>query len=374
MKTISFLSIGFFTALGLSCTDNPEYIITGTIENAAEGDTVTLHEVVDGELSPVQHTMVRDGCFSFRGRQDSAVVRYVAWRLGSREEVTDFILENGNIHMSLGERNVSITGTADNDIRQEVREILDGELSEIQEIYAQMADTALSAEQRDEAGRMLPQKRENYYALIKKCMKKHISNIVGVSLFKQLYRNNTLEENDSLLQHVPKQYQSDPTVIRIRNKVENGKNTVAGSPFVDFEMRTPNGRPAKLSDYAGHGKVVLLDFWASWCNPCRVEIQNLAALYEQYGGQDFEIVGVSLDTSEKAWKGAIAQLRVRWPQMSDLKGWKSVAAQLYAVQSIPHTVLIDAAGTVIDRGLEGSELRRKLSEIFDSRQKEEDTK
>ena len=129
-------------------------------------------------------------------------------------------------------------------------------------------------------------------------------------------------------------------------------------------MQTPDGQNVKLSDYVGKGKVVLVDFWASWCGPCRREMPNLVEAYKQYKNKNFEIVGVSLDQNGDAWKAAIEQLNITWPQMSDLKYWNCEGAQLYAVSSIPHTVLIDGEGTIIARGLHGEDLQKKLAEVL----------
>ena len=119
-----------------------------------------------------------------------------------------------------------------------------------------------------------------------------------------------------------------------------------------------------MSDYAGKGKVVLVDFWASWCGPCRREMPNLVEAYAKYKGKNFEIVGVSLDQNADSWKEAIKTLKMTWPQMSDLKYWNSEGAQLYAVNSIPHTMLIDGEGTIIARGLHGEELQTKIAEAL----------
>ena len=129
-------------------------------------------------------------------------------------------------------------------------------------------------------------------------------------------------------------------------------------------MQTPEGKTVKLSDYVGKGKVVLVDFWASWCGPCRREMPNLVEAYAKYKNKNFEIVGVSLDQSADAWKEAIKKLNITWPQMSDLKGWQNEGAQLYAVNSIPHTMLVDADGTILARGLHGEKLQTKLEEVL----------
>ena len=148
----------------------------------------------------------------------------------------------------------------------------------------------------------------------------------------------------------------------LKELTDKQKKTAVGTKFVDFEMQTPDGKSVKLSDYVGKGKVVLVDFWASWCGPCRREMPNLVEAYAKFKGKNFEIVGVSLDQDGAAWKEAINKLNMTWPQMSDLKFWQSEGAQLYAVNSIPHTVLIDGDGTIIARGLHGEELQTKIAE------------
>lgn len=202
-----------------------------------------------------------------------------------------------------------------------------------------------------------------YDKVIKEGVQKNITNPVGVFLFKQTFYNNSTEENAALLEQIPANFQNDETIVKVKEQTEKQKKTAVGTKFIDFEMQTPEGKTVKLSDYAGKGKVVLVDFWASWCGPCRREMPNLVEAYAQYKGKNFEIVGVSLDQDAAAWKESIKKLNMTWPQMSDLKFWQSEGAQLYAVNSIPHTVLIDGDGTIIARGLHGEGLQAKLAEV-----------
>lgn len=111
-------------------------------------------------------------------------------------------------------------------------------------------------------------------------------------------------------------------------------------------------------------KTVLLDFWASWCGPCRREMPNLVEAYKKYRNKGFEIVGVSLDRDAEAWKNGIEKLDITWPQMSDLKYWDCEGAKLYAVSSIPHTVLIDGEGIILARSLHGEELQEQIAEAL----------
>lgn len=135
-----------------------------------------------------------------------------------------------------------------------------------------------------------------------------------------------------------------------------------GSVAPDFSQNSPDGRPISLSSL--RGKVVLIDFWASWCRPCRMEMPNVKKAYATFHPKGFEILGVSLDRDKGAWTGAIQQDGLPWKHVSDLAFWDNAAAQLYGVSSIPYTVLLDRDGKVIAKNLRGAALEAKLAEVL----------
>jgi peroxiredoxin len=137
-----------------------------------------------------------------------------------------------------------------------------------------------------------------------------------------------------------------------------------GATAPDIEGPTPDGKTMKLSDF--RGKVVMIDFWASWCRPCRMENPNVLKAYNKYHPKGFEILGVSLDQDKGKWLGAIQQDGLVWQHISDLRGWQSQPAGVYGVNSIPATVLVDKEGKIIARNLRGPALEEKLKEIFGS--------
>jgi peroxiredoxin len=136
-----------------------------------------------------------------------------------------------------------------------------------------------------------------------------------------------------------------------------------GAVAPDFTQKTPEGTDLSLSDL--RGKVVLIDFWASWCGPCRRENPYVVQLYNQYKDKGFEILGVSLDRNRESWLQAIKDDNLTWKHVSDLQFWQNAAAKLYGVSSIPHTVLIDREGKIIARGLRSAELSQLLPEVLD---------
>ena len=137
-----------------------------------------------------------------------------------------------------------------------------------------------------------------------------------------------------------------------------------GKMFKDMTLNNINGQVRKLSDWVGRGQYVMIDFWASWCGPCRQEMPNVVANYKKYHDKGFEIVGVSFDQKEDAWKNAVKQMGMEWPQLSDLKGWKAAAVDIYGVRAIPASILIDGTGKIVALDLRGEKLGKKLREIY----------
>ena len=142
------------------------------------------------------------------------------------------------------------------------------------------------------------------------------------------------------------------------------KNSFIGKQFKDFEMGDVDGNMHKLSEYVGNGHWLFVDMWASWCTPCLKEMPNVVAAYEKYHTRGLEIVGLSLDGKKELWVKAIEKHNMPWVHLSDLKGWKSLVAEVYNVNSIPDNLLIDPQGIIVARGLRGEDLFSKLKEIF----------
>jgi len=149
---------------------------------------------------------------------------------------------------------------------------------------------------------------------------------------------------------------------RLEYDLKRSSTSTTGAEAPDLAGATPEGGTLSLKEL--RGQYVLIDFWASWCGPCRRENPNVKANYEKYHSKGFEILGVSLDRDHTAWVNAIKQDGIHWKHISDLKGWQSEHAKLYSVNSIPQTLLLDKEGNILARNLRGEQLGEKLKELF----------
>lgn len=181
-------------------------------------------------------------------------------------------------------------------------------------------------------------------------------NTVLFSKYGEQYLKLFGNQNPDIAQSLTQQ------LAQVKAEVEKAQSTAVGKIAPDFTQNQVDGTAMNLSDL--RGKVVLVDFWASWCRPCRKANPEVVALYNKYKDQDFEIIGVSLDRNKGAWEKAIEVDKLTWYHVSDLKGWQNAVAQLYGVRSVPQTFLLDAEGRIIARNLKGPALEAAVKKAL----------
>ncbi len=192
----------------------------------------------------------------------------------------------------------------------------------------------------------------------------HPNSIVSAFILRGMYEKLPTAETANLLGRFDGVIGNSSYVTAIKNHLGALQKVDAGQLFTDVQMQDASGKNTALSDFVGKKKYVLLDFWASWCGPCRAENPNLVLLYNKYKDKGFEIVGISLDVKKDEWIKAIAKDKITWPQLSDLNK-QNKAAAAYQVRTIPATVLIDQDGTIIAKDLRGAALEEKLETLFE---------
>ena len=363
MKNFVYLFAAGTMALA-ACSSDPAYKISGTVEGIADGETIYLQEAKGRELIKLDSAVVANGAFTFNGRQDAAVNRYITYNPAEGKRImADFFLENGNITVALGEES-KIAGTPNNDIYQAYKTESAALNKEIMAMYEKGKAEEMTDEQKAEMEKTLEGLYNKQNDLIYNTIDANITNPVGIHLWPGNSYSMELEQLQALAAKVPAEYKSNERIAKLLKRIEVLAKTAVGQKFTDFTLPSPEGNPVKLSDIIAKNKYTLIDFWASWCGPCRREMPNVVAAYKEYNKKGFGIVGVSLDSDAEAWKKAIKDMGMTWDHMSDVKGWECEGAALYGVNSIPATVLVAQDGTIVERNLRGEAIKEKLAELL----------
>jgi peroxiredoxin len=366
MKNIIWIIITICTLQ--ACTEHKGYIIRGKLSDA-NGMTITLMKVTADSVFRIDSCVIKKGKFEMKGIVEYP--EYCGLYAGDYGPLLMFV-ENAeiNIELDLDDMQYSkVTGSKENDLFVQ----FNSNLAEFEERYIKVIDEymAMSA-----SGETDDAKVEGYVAqtdtiklqymeFIKQFADENKNSIVTAIIVNNYMSDSlTPEELEQYANGFDELNSQSSWVQTIFEKIGIARRIETGQPFVDFTMLSPEGKVISLSDYAGKGKYVMIDFWASWCQPCRNANPDIVKLYKKYKDKGFEIVGVSLDKEKSEWTKAIRADSLKWPQMSDLKYWESEAARLYAVYSIPHAVLLDNDGTILARELTLDELKKKLEELF----------
>ncbi len=315
-------------------------------------------------------TVQPDGTAHFGGKAQAATIACIAPQNDLRRAVCDFVLDGEELTLKFvkGEPAQLEKGSAANRAYYETQDNMRQTARETQKIYSEYGEL------RKKFGSDVPEKEMNQLrerlavvgdknmSALKECLSKNRGNMASLAtllVFSREFKPDFLAE---YLQDYP--FAKSQGLKPIYSMLEQEARKAPGAKVTDLVMKDLQGKEVHLTDWVGRGKYVLVDFWASWCGPCRAEMPNVKAAYEKYHAKGFEIVGVSFDSKKADWEKAVADLGITWPQMSDLKGWECAASDIYHIKSIPATILFDPEGRVVETDLRGQQLARTLSKLI----------
>ena len=343
----------------VSCAPS-HYKLTGSVWGFDEGDTVCLYKV--GNIIPLGSSVVKDGKFTFQGKQDSTILASLRTMInGKPKKMTlPFFLENGNLIAKGDSMDWSLTGSIHNDIYQKYQ----NERKEYILEWADLSPFTMTNEQRKTYNERIKEIDSIMSSINRRYFEANLDNPVGLKLFPTTIKEYDIKKQQELTEHFHALWPEDKFITKHKERVETQMKTLVGELFTDYSMQTPDGKRVSLSEYVSKNKYTLVDIWASWCTPYPAQKTRLVEAYQKYKDKGLEIVGVSIDTDKAAWTSAIKEWGMPWPQISDLKGWKSQATQLYYIENIPYRILIDQNGIIVGRNIQSKELDAVLEKFL----------
>lgn len=362
MKNVLWIFVLMTFAVACSGPSN-EYHVTGNLDGATPG-WVVLSKVEDNNLVPVDSVETTDGSFSFTGHIDMPESYFLQFKADNRYH--RFFIEPGaEIVISGKLEEPKIEGSKTQDIYEDFKKgiaDLDDQRNTIYKDFRTAMnekDTAKLEEIQTEAQKIDDQQHQFTTDFVKE----HSNSVVGPYVTVNNIYQFDLDELKDLRSGFSAGLDGTKYVNIIDEQISKLEDVAIGQTAPLFTQNDTGGNPVSLEQFRGN--YLLIDFWASWCSPCRQENPNVVLAYQKYHDKGFNILGVSLDKDETRWLDAIDADNLTWTQVSDLKGWQNEASNLYGVSSIPANFLLDPDGVIVAKDLRGEDLQEKLHEIYD---------
>lgn len=354
-----------------ACKDEGQFTVTGSVEGIEDGKEVIIQKLgADNKFVILDTLIVKKGAFTYTGKAGIPEMHY--FFIESIQGALPVIVEPGDIKATVYKDSLSasvITGTPYNDDFNRLKE----EMKRISDKNALLRKEALEARQKnDSAG--IAALTASYKALQEEAIKiqkdfagEHPRSYVTAIVLKQLLLTRaqgvTIEEIQAMYNALPEEIKATREAEEVKEQLNKIGKTAVGAVAPDFSGPTPEGESLSLNEVKG--KVTLIDFWASWCKPCRAENPALVALYGKYHDKGLNIIGVSLDNEAEAWKKAIAEDGLSWYHISRLQYWQDSIARVYNIISIPANVILDEEGKIAAKDLRGEALETRIAGLLE---------
>ena len=374
MRKIVLIVATALVAFACNNLKDNEFLISGEVKDVENGTKVFV-EVQDTNGMVAKDTaVIENGKFELKGIIKEIDLGFV--RIDNERSSLPIILEAGKINVVIvkdSAQNSKIGGTFNNDKFQTFND------------ESKLISKKIVKYQKDNDAKYQAARAANDTAAVKKMMErfKGFQDEMNQSSVKFIKENNNaylsvlLLENFLMKEFLPvdeikgyyekldKSLLNTKSAKNIKKGIDAISGTTTGNKAQEFSAPSPEGKIVSLKESLG--KVTIIDFWASWCGPCRMENPNVVALYKEFHDQGLNIIGVSLDKDATKWKEAIAKDGLTWAHVSNLKFWDEPIAKLYGVQSIPATFILDAEGNIVAQNLRGDELKAKVKELLASK-------
>ena len=367
------LYTALLTLLIVACQgESNTFTVSGTAEGYPDGTQIMVYQInpVNNQPSVIDTLTITQGAFSATyPKSEMATVNYLS--VAQKGNVAYFP-ENKDLQVTIYKDSLQssfVTGSPQNEsYRTFVTKI--SEFAEKKQENAQRYRTA----QKQQDGMLMQQTRDESVALNeeeiaykKDFITQHGGSVFSAMLISEMLNRKelTAQEAKAAIDGLDPKLKESATVAKIKATVENMSVSDIGAKAPEFSAPTPDGTTLALSETLG--KYTIIDFWASWCKPCRRENPNVVRVYEKYHDKGLNIISVSLDRQgqEERWKQAIADDNMDWYHVSNLQFWQDPIAKQYNVRSIPATFLLDENGTIIDKNLRGAALEAKIASLLE---------
>jgi len=376
MKKI-FLLVALSLTL-LSCSNG--FVINGTVKDIADGTKVKLERQQEtlGFLITVDTAEIKDGQFTFKGKAPEPGLYMIS--IDSVRGKSPIVVENAEIDITIDKENPlqnKVSGTYNNEqlveytthlakIQLKIKDFQKANETVLQKARADR-DTAVIKKLFKQLGKIKEGVRDETMAFQKKYTDSHPKSFISLILIQGAlgYPNADLKEIRQRFDDLDPSLKNTATGKNLVKKLDELKTVNVGRRAPNFTAPDPSGKPLSLN--ASIGRITIIDFWASWCPPCRKENPHMVALYNEFHEKGLNIIGVSLDKDADKWKEAIEKDGLVWPQVSNLKHWEDPIAQQYGVQALPATFVLNQYGVVVAKDLSGEALRKKVIALLEKK-------